>query len=42
VGRWGSTLIEAKGRGKRTDGMGGELWRGNWERGYHLRYKRMK
>ena len=39
VGRWVSTLIEAKGRGKRVDVGGGSLWSGNQEEGYHLRCK---
>jgi hypothetical protein len=31
-------LIEAKGRGKRRNGMG-DLWRGNWEGVYNLKCK---
>jgi hypothetical protein len=41
VGGWGSTLIEAKGKEERADGMG-ELWRGNWKGGYHLRSKQIE
>ena len=33
-----STLIQAKGMGKREDRMGG-LWRGNQEGEYHLKCK---
>jgi hypothetical protein len=40
VSGWGSTLIEAKGRGERRDGMG-DLWRGNGEGGYHLNCKQI-
>jgi hypothetical protein len=36
VGRWESTLIEAKGRGERN---GGGLQRGDWEGGQHLKCK---
>jgi hypothetical protein len=40
VSGWRSTLIEAKVRGQ---GIGiGELWRGNWEGGYHLKCKHVK
>jgi hypothetical protein len=36
VSGWGSTLRDEKGRGH----MGwGDMWRGNWEGGYHLRCK---
>jgi hypothetical protein len=35
---WRSTLIEVKGMGEREDGMG-TLQRGNWEGGYHFKYK---
>jgi hypothetical protein len=43
VGRWvdgwiGETLIRA---GETVDGIGC-LWRGNQERGYHLKYKQIK
>jgi hypothetical protein len=41
VSGWRSTFIEGKGQGKREVGMGG-LWRGNWEGGYHLKYKQIK
>jgi hypothetical protein len=45
-GGWKSTLIEAKGMGKREDGMGwdgmGGLWRGNQEGEYHLKCKLIK
>ena len=40
VSGWRSTLIEAKVRGQ---GIGiGELWRGNWEGGYHLKCKQIR
>jgi hypothetical protein len=38
VGRWGTTFIEAKGRGESRDGTGG-LWRGSWEGVYYLKCK---
>jgi hypothetical protein len=37
-GRWGSTLIQAKGRGSIEVGWGFGGW-DNQEVGYHLRYK---
>ena len=34
-----STLIESKGSGERENGMR-DLWKGNWEVGYHLKCKK--
>ena len=38
---WRSTLIKAKSRGERADGMGGGLWKGNREGRYHLECKQI-
>jgi hypothetical protein len=42
VGGWvGEHPHRGKGEGQRANGMG-RLWMGNWEGGYHLRYKQQE